>query len=62
MERAIRKNVMLLPGAAFMPDKARPSPFMRAAFSLAGDDKIDVAFARLAELIREEEKRGNGSK
>ena len=53
MERAIEKNVMLIPGAAFMPVKAK-SPFMRASFSIAPDDKIDVAMQRLAELIREE--------
>jgi DNA-binding transcriptional MocR family regulator len=50
---------MLLPGHAFMPKNASESPkainHMRAAFSVASEKDFDVAFERLAELIREEQ-------
>eukprot|EP00096_Caligus_rogercresseyi_P015740 TRINITY_DN8215_c0_g1_i2.p1 TRINITY_DN8215_c0_g1~~TRINITY_DN8215_c0_g1_i2.p1 ORF type:complete len:302 (+),score=61.44 TRINITY_DN8215_c0_g1_i2:62-907(+) len=54
MERAMAKNVMLLPGKAFMVDPSKPCSYARAAFSLASPSDIDTAFQRLAELIREE--------
>ncbi len=48
-------------GKAFSPDKSVPCSRLRAAFSLASEEKMDEAFRRLAELIREEKQR-NGSK
>ncbi|KAK2712124.1 hypothetical protein QYM36_010975 [Artemia franciscana] len=54
MERALPKDIILLPGQAFMTDPNKASPFMRAAFSLATPEKMDIGFAKLAELIREE--------
>jgi kynurenine/2-aminoadipate aminotransferase len=38
---------------AFMPDNA-PTPYVRASFSLASEEDIDTALARLAALLREE--------
>ncbi len=57
MERALEKKVMLLPGRAFCADKSKPCSYLRAAFSLADEDKMYEAFRRLAELIREEKER-----
>ena len=37
------------------------SPFLRASFSLAPVDKFDVAFERLAELIREEQEENSNA-
>ena len=34
-ERAITKDVCLLPGREFIADSSKPSPYMRASFSLA---------------------------
>ena len=49
---------MLLPGHAFMPknavDSSKSVNHMRAAFSVASESDFDIAFERLADLIREE--------
>ncbi len=47
---------MLLHWFCKLPFPNRPCSRLRAAFSLAPEDKIDEAFRRLAELIREEKK------
>ena len=54
MEKAMVKNVMLIPGQAFSPVKDKPSSRMRACFSLAPESDMEVAIERLAELIKEE--------
>ena len=54
MERAIQKNVMLLPGKTFSTEGGNGCKFLRAAYSIASVDKMDVAFQRLATLIEEE--------
>ena len=54
MERAMKKNIMLMPGKAFQPDVNKPCQYLRAAFSIAKEDKFDSAMERLADLIREE--------
>ena len=54
MERGMKKNIMLMPGKAFQPDVSRPCQYLRAAFSIASEDKFEPAMERLAELIREE--------
>ena len=63
LKRGLSKNIMLLPGHAFMPKNASESPkpvnHMRAAFSVASESDFDVAFERLAELIREEQANQN---
>lgn len=62
MERAMKKNIMLLPGKAFMPGLSSSNnnnlqcPYLRAAFSVASEKDFDIAFRRLAELIKEEKK------
>ncbi|KAK3858453.1 hypothetical protein Pcinc_035358 [Petrolisthes cinctipes] len=54
LERALKKNVILLPGKAFMCDQSQPSTFMRAAFSLITPEQMNIGLQNLAELIREE--------
>ena len=54
MERAMKKNIMLMPGKAFQPDVNKPCQYLRAAFSIAKEDKFDSAMERLADLITEE--------
>lgn len=54
MERAMEKNVMLLPGKAFSTEPEKNCKYLRAAYSVAPVDKMDVAFERLATLIKEE--------
>ena len=59
LERGVAKNIMLLPGHAFIPSKSSSftSPYMRAAFSIAEEKNFDIAFQRLAQLIQEEGKK-----
>jgi len=57
MERALAKNIMLMPGKAFQPDQDKGCSYLRAAFSVAPEENFDIAMERLAQLIREELKR-----
>ena len=54
MERGMKKNIMLMPGRAFQPDLDKPCQYLRAAFSIAPEEKFEPAMERLAGLIREE--------
>ena len=54
MERGLEKNIMLLPGKGFMPKHDQTSNYMRAAFSVAPEEKFEIAFERLAQLIKDE--------
>ncbi|XP_056614169.1 kynurenine/alpha-aminoadipate aminotransferase, mitochondrial [Triplophysa dalaica] len=53
MERALEKEVLLVPGGAFNINSSDPSPYVRAAFSLSTPQQIDEAFRRLADLIKD---------
>ncbi|XP_004640292.1 kynurenine/alpha-aminoadipate aminotransferase, mitochondrial [Octodon degus] len=52
-EEALKKEVLLVPGSAFYTDSSAPSPYFRACFSLASAKDMDVAFQRLAQVIKE---------
>lgn len=52
-EKAIKKEILMVPGNAFYIDNSAPSPYFRASFSLASPEQIDTAFQRLAQLIKE---------
>ena len=54
MEKAMKRNIMLVPGRAFTPFPNEPCPYLRAAFSAIDVDKMDQACQKLAELIKEE--------
>jgi len=53
-ERALEKEVLFVPGYAFMLNPDEPTPYVRASFSLASPEKIDIGIQRLAELLKEE--------
>jgi kynurenine/2-aminoadipate aminotransferase len=55
-EKALDNNVSLIPGCAFMIDDKKPTPYVRASFSLAKPEQIDEGFRRLSELVKEEMK------
>ncbi|KAM3939169.1 kynurenine/alpha-aminoadipate aminotransferase, mitochondrial isoform 2-T2 [Leptodactylus fuscus] len=56
MLKAIRNEVLLVPGSAFNIDSSEPSSYVRASFSLSSPEKIDQGLERLASLIIEERK------
>ena len=49
-DKAAAANVLFVPGQSFDP-LDRPSPYIRASFSTASDEDMDVAMERLAGLI-----------
>lgn len=53
MEKALEKEVLLVPGGAFMINSSERCPYVRAAFSQATPEQIDEAFRRLSILIKE---------
>ncbi|KAI1888272.1 hypothetical protein AGOR_G00183310 [Albula goreensis] len=53
MEKALEKEVLLVPGGVFTIDSSVPCPYVRAAFSLSTPQQIDEAFRRLSVLIKE---------
>ncbi|XP_042727436.1 kynurenine/alpha-aminoadipate aminotransferase, mitochondrial [Lagopus leucura] len=53
MEKALQKEVLLVPGGVFSIDSSEPSPYVRASFSLPSPAQMDLAFQRLADLIKE---------
>ncbi|XP_028815518.1 kynurenine/alpha-aminoadipate aminotransferase, mitochondrial-like [Denticeps clupeoides] len=53
MEKALEKEVLLVPGGVFNIDSSEACPYVRAAFSLSTPQQIDEAFKRLSALIRE---------
>ncbi|XP_074722570.1 kynurenine/alpha-aminoadipate aminotransferase, mitochondrial isoform X3 [Strix uralensis] len=53
MEKALQKEVLLVPGGAFNINSSEPSSYVRASFSLSSPAQMDLAFKRLADLIKE---------
>ncbi|XP_030635802.1 kynurenine/alpha-aminoadipate aminotransferase, mitochondrial [Chanos chanos] len=53
MEKALEKEVLLVPGGVFNIDSSDPCPYVRAAFSLSTPQQIDEAFKRLSVLVKE---------
>ncbi|KAM9836498.1 kynurenine/alpha-aminoadipate aminotransferase, mitochondrial isoform 2-T2 [Aulostomus maculatus] len=53
MEKALEKEVLLVPGGVFMINSSDACPYVRAAFSLSTPQQIDEAFRRLSSLIKE---------
>ncbi|XP_047616571.1 kynurenine/alpha-aminoadipate aminotransferase, mitochondrial-like isoform X2 [Phacochoerus africanus] len=52
-EKAMKKEIFVLPGYHFYFDSSAPCPYFRASFSLASPEQMDMGFQRLAQLIRE---------
>ncbi|KAJ1526082.1 hypothetical protein ONE63_009247 [Megalurothrips usitatus] len=56
MARGITEQIVLVPGRCFQADSSKPSPYIRAAYSIASKEEIDKGMARLAALIKAEQK------
>ncbi|XP_047407578.1 kynurenine/alpha-aminoadipate aminotransferase, mitochondrial [Sciurus carolinensis] len=52
-EKALKKEVLMVPGNSFYINSSAPSPYFRACYSWVSPEKMDVAFQRLAQLIKE---------
>lgn len=53
---AIEQNVLLVPGAAFLPNGGTSS-CLRATYSIASEENMEIAIQRLAKLLREFKKK-----
>mmetsp|Transcript_36835 Transcript_36835/g.50744 ORF Transcript_36835/g.50744 Transcript_36835/m.50744 type:complete len:421 (+) Transcript_36835:89-1351(+) len=51
-KEALEAKVLLVPGASFFCDES-PSPYVRASFSTASEDEMDIALERFASILRE---------
>lgn len=56
--KAIEKGVIVLPGTVFMPNGGK-TPYVRASFSLLGQEAVDEGLKRLREAILEARKELN---
>ncbi|XP_045597374.1 kynurenine/alpha-aminoadipate aminotransferase, mitochondrial isoform X2 [Procambarus clarkii] len=54
IQRAIKKDIALVPGKDFVVDSSKPCQYMRAAFSCATADEMMKGMENLAKLLREE--------
>ncbi|XDB52908.1 PREDICTED: kynurenine/alpha-aminoadipate aminotransferase, mitochondrial isoform X1 [Capra hircus] len=52
-EKAFKKEIFMLPGCGFYLDSSAPCPYFRASFSSASPEQMDLAFQKLAQLIKE---------
>eukprot|EP00842_Homolaphlyctis_polyrhiza_P000867 jgi/Hompol1/1781/HPOL_002758-RA len=50
--KALDKKVLLVPGGEFLPN-TRPTPYVRASYSLASEKDMDTALQRLRDLVLE---------
>lgn len=50
-EKAVAHRVLLVPGKVFMPDPDAPCAYVRAAYSTASFDEMNLAMERLATLL-----------
>jgi len=49
-DKAVERGVLALPGTVFLPN-GRKTPYVRASFSLLGEEEVDEALSRLAKVI-----------
>ncbi|EQC42748.1 hypothetical protein SDRG_00471 [Saprolegnia diclina VS20] len=54
-QKAVAAKVLLVPGQVFLPDN-QVTPYVRAAYSTASHEEMDLAVSRLAALLHEEAK------
>ncbi|KAK2582667.1 hypothetical protein KPH14_004945 [Odynerus spinipes] len=54
MQRGVAQGVIMAPGASFTKDPTKPCNAIRASFSKASYEEMNLAMERLAQLIREE--------
>ncbi|XP_071452642.1 kynurenine/alpha-aminoadipate aminotransferase, mitochondrial-like [Hetaerina americana] len=53
--RAVQKNVLVVPGHAFLADPSQPCPYIRLSYTMPSEEEINKGMANLAELIKEEQ-------
>ncbi len=41
-EKALAKEVLLLPGSPFFPDQSKPCPYVRVSYSLSTPEQIET--------------------
>jgi len=51
LEKGIEEKIIMVPGKYFLPMKQN-SPYVRASYSLASEEKMDIALKRLANLLK----------
>ncbi|CAF1524800.1 unnamed protein product, partial [Didymodactylos carnosus] len=54
LEKAVKQEVLLLPGSSFFYDQSKSYPFVRTSYSLSNSEQMDVGMARFAKLLRTE--------
>lgn len=54
-QRGIKEGIIMAPGAAFMTDSSKPCNAVRASFSKASYEEMNLAIERLAQIIRAEQ-------
>lgn len=54
LERAVTRDVVLVPGRDFMVEEKKPCQYMRAAYSCATPEQMMEGMRNLARLVREE--------
>jgi len=59
--KAFEKGVLALPGTHFLPN-GRATPYVRASFSLTGEEDVDRAVQRIREAILDARAEANGIK
>jgi kynurenine/2-aminoadipate aminotransferase len=53
-QKAVDKRVLFVPGNSFSVDLSKPSPYVRAAFSMASPADMEEAMKRLADVITQQ--------
>ncbi|CAF1131483.1 unnamed protein product [Rotaria sp. Silwood1] len=53
-EKALRQEVLLLPGSAFFFDQSKSYPFVRVSYSLCTPEQIETGMARFGKVLQEE--------
>ncbi|XP_033736617.1 kynurenine/alpha-aminoadipate aminotransferase, mitochondrial-like [Pecten maximus] len=58
-KKAYLRDVLFVPGNVFTFDSSAPCQYVRASYSTATEEEMNMAFARLAELLKEETSKEN---
>ncbi|CAM4895121.1 unnamed protein product [Rotaria socialis] len=53
-EKALAKEVLLLPGSAFFVDQSKSYPFVRVSYSLCTPEQMETGMTRFGKVLREE--------
>ncbi|CAF3911992.1 unnamed protein product [Rotaria sp. Silwood1] len=53
-EKALSKEVLLLPGSVFFVDKSKNYPYVRVSYSLCALEQIEIGMERFSKVLQEE--------